>query len=147
MIVHTEPMRYTEMLKDDYCVKPESIGPPKIYLGANMSKVETHTGEGECWGMNSEPYVRDAVKNIKSRLKEDGLHFDKKLYDPNYSPRQPFSTIKYRPELDTTPFCSDAQTTYYMNLIGVLRCIVELGRIDIHYQTAVLCRSTWPNPE
>jgi hypothetical protein len=138
LIVHTEPMRYMEMLKDNYRVKPESIGPPKIYLGANMSKVGTKSGVGECWGMNSEQYVREAVKNVKSRLKEDGLRFDKKLSDPNYSPRQPFSTIKYRPELDTTPFCTDAQTTYYMNLIGVLRWIVELGRIDIHYETAVL---------
>ena len=50
--------------------------------------------------------------------------------------RQPYSSISYRPELDLSPFCNEAQTQLYQNFIGMLRWAVELGRIDILLETA-----------
>ena len=46
----------------------------------------------------------------------------------------------YRPELDTTPECSDEQVTYFQNLIGILRWAIELGRINTHVQVAALSK-------
>ena len=102
-------MKYMEILKSNYRVKPESIGPPNIYLGSNMLKVENRSGYGECWGMDSEQYVREAVKSVQAQLKKDGFKFHSKLSGPNVSARQPFITVKYRSELETTPFCTDDQ--------------------------------------
>ena len=47
-------------------------------------------------------------------------------------------TVGYRPELDMTRLLSDKQANYFQNLIGVLHWAVELGRIDIHVQVAML---------
>ena len=46
----------------------------------------------------------------------------------------------YRPELDVTPELGDRQVTYYQGLIGVLRWICELGRIDILVEVSMLSR-------
>ena len=34
--------------------------------------------------------------------------------------------------------CNEEEVNFYQNLIGILRWIVELGRIDIHYEVALL---------
>ena len=41
-------------------------------------------------------------------------------------------TSGYRPEIDTTPELGLEDAAYYHSLIGVLRWMVELGRIDIN---------------
>ena len=88
--------------------------------------------------MSSEQYVRDSVKNIKQHLKERGVEFNKKLSDVKYSPRQPYSNANYCPELDMSTPCDDEQTTFFQNLIGILRWIIELGRIDINFEVSCL---------
>jgi hypothetical protein len=138
LIVAEDPQKYMDIIKSKYFVKPESIGPPKVYLGANIQLIPSRVDGKECWGASAEQYVRNAVNNVKAKMAEDGFRYNKKLSDVRYSPQQPFSAIKYRPELDTTLECDDAQANYYQNLIGVLRWIVELGRVDIQHEVAVL---------
>ena len=46
--------------------------------------------------------------------------------------------VGYQPELDMTLLLSDEQANFFQNLIGVLHWAVELGRIDIHVQVAML---------
>lgn len=48
----------------------------------------------------------------------------------------------YRPELDYSPFLSDDAAAYYMELIGVLRWAVELGRINIMVNVSLLSSYT-----
>ena len=38
---------------------------------------------------------------------------------------------KWKPELNVTPGLNEEDTSYYQHQVGVLRWIVELGRIDI----------------
>jgi hypothetical protein len=71
-------------------------------------------------------------------LKESGYRFHKKLSDVATSPKQPFSTQSYAPELDTSEECTDDEATLYENLIGILRWIIELGRIDIAFELSAL---------
>ena len=52
--------------------------------------------------MSSVSYVKEATNNVKKRLKEDGLEYKKKLFDVNYFPGNPFLSVDYRPELDTS---------------------------------------------
>ena len=54
--------------------------------------------------------------------------------------------MNYRPELDITEVCNDEQYSYYANLIGVLRWMVELGRVDIGFKVSVLSQHmTFPH--
>jgi hypothetical protein len=137
LIIDKEPSRFMEMLKDNYTVKPDSIGVPERYLGADIRKVELSDGS-RAWCMSPQSYVKTAVKNVKQQMKKDGFEFNKKLSDPKYSPKQPFTSTQYRPELDVSAECTDQQANYYQQLIGILRWIVELGRIDIAYEVSVL---------
>jgi hypothetical protein len=50
-----------------FTLKEESIGPPKIYLGGSVWKVQLDNGI-ECWAYSSSQYVRVAVKNIEEYL-------------------------------------------------------------------------------
>jgi hypothetical protein len=44
----------------------------------------------------------------------------------------------YRPEIGVTPDLGEADALYYHNFIGVLRWIVELGRIDIDVEVSMM---------
>ena len=50
----------------------------------------------------------------------------------------PFLNQNYRPELDTSAYCGDVLVNVYQNLIGVLRWMCELGRIDILHEVSKL---------
>ena len=44
----------------------------------------------------------------------------------------------YRPELDTSPYCNADWQLFFQQQIGVLRWLVELGRIDITAEVSML---------
>ena len=44
----------------------------------------------------------------------------------------------YRPELDVSPVLNATKASYYQSLIGVLRWIVELGRVDICLEVSMM---------
>ena len=48
------------------------------------------------------------------------------------------TTLNYRPELDTTPELDPAEAAHYQSLIGILRWIIELGRMDISVEVSML---------
>ena len=139
LIINKHPKRDMELIKSDFTVKPSSIEEPKRYLGADVNKVYYPDGSF-AWTLGSETYVKQVVKNLKERMKKDGFGFNKKLSDMSHSAPQPFSNVNYRPELDTSDVCNDVQITFFQNLIGILRWVVELGRIDIGYEVSVLSR-------
>ena len=130
LIISPYPKSYMDDLSNRYRLKEDSIGPPNIYLGMNISK--RSIGEGEdLWAMSSQKYLTAAIKNVEMTMKEDGIVFTSKA-------SQPFSSLSYRPELDTTPLCDEYQLKYYQNLIGILRWTVEIGRMDILYEVSLL---------
>jgi hypothetical protein len=50
-----------------FTLKEESIGPPKIYLGGSVRKVQLDNGV-KCWAYSSSQYVQAAVKNVEEYL-------------------------------------------------------------------------------
>ena len=137
LVLDYKPQLHMAKLKETFTVRDETIKEPDKYLGADIGKVHFEDGT-HAWTMASKSYVKNVVKNIKARLQEDGYKFNSKLSSLSYSAKQPFSTIDYRPELDTSYECNPDQTQFYQNLMGILRWLVELGRIDIAYETSVL---------
>jgi hypothetical protein len=108
-----------------FTLKEESIGPPKVYLGGHVRKVKLDNGV-ECWAFSSSQYVQAAVKNVEEYLsKRDDVNWN--LLARAETPIQ----TSYRPELDVSPELQPMDATYHISLIGVLRWIVELGRVDI----------------
>ena len=115
-----------------FTLKEESIGPPKIYLGGSVRKVQLDNGV-ECWSFSSSQYVQAAVKNV-----EDCLD---KHENPNWKlPKKAETPMQtsYWPELDVSPELNASDAVYYMSLIGVLRWIVELGRVDVCLECSLL---------
>ena len=139
LLIMKEPKEAMAKIKESFTVKPSSIEEPKSYLGADIGKVYYEDGSYG-WTMGAETYTKHAIKNLKKRMEREGFEYNKKLSDVNYSPQQPFSTLSYRPEMDLSDECSDSQIQFFQNLIGILRWIVELGRIDVAYEVSVLSR-------
>lgn len=136
-ITDKKPELIMSTIKDTYKVRQDTIKQPYQYLGADIRQV--HFDDGTfAFTMSSQSYVKNAVKNIKDRLNDDGLRFNTKLSSIEFSAKQPFSSTEYRPELDTSAECNEDQTQFYQNVIGILRWLVELGRIDIAYEVSIL---------
>jgi hypothetical protein len=86
----------------------------------------------EVWAMSSTDYVKKAVQEVERELS----------YSESYLPKQietPLSS-NYLLELDFSRELDANETNYYQGLIGVLRWIVELGRIDIIVPVSLLSR-------
>jgi hypothetical protein len=116
-------------------LKEGSIGEPNIYLGGHVRKVQLENGV-ECWAFGSSQYVRAAVNNVETYLaKQLKLGHSKwKLPAKAETPMQ----TSYRPELDVTPELEPTEAAYYQSLIGILRWMVELGRVDICLECSML---------
>ena len=77
----------------------------------------------EAWALSSSQYVQVAVKNVEDHLKSINKTLPRKATSPFRG--------DYRPEIDLSTELNPKQAAYYQSLIGVLRWIVELGRVDI----------------
>ena len=113
-------------------LKEESIGPPKLYLGGHLRKVQLENGV-YAWAFSSSQYVQAAVKNVEEYLSKE----ENKRWKFPKNADTPMSTT-YRPELDVSPELGSTEAVYYMSLIGVLRWIVELGRVDICLEVSIM---------
>jgi hypothetical protein len=131
-ISHT-PQTHLEQIKATYELNPNSIGPPTRYLGADVERVtRPHDPMGqEYWSFSARSYVKNAVKNVSTMFLEEGRYLKS-------TAKPPFPSTTYRPEMDTSDECNEEMATRYMQLIGVLRWAVELGRLDIYTEVALL---------
>ena len=79
----------------------------------------------EAWSMLPAKYIKEAISNIKDYLQQqgNGLRLPSKAINP-------FET-EYRPELDTTKELDAKTANFYQSQIGILRWMVEIGRVDI----------------
>ena len=131
LCIHEDPDPILATLKGFYKMKHDP-GVPKM-----CSNISTfHHESGTCYSMGSDSYVKEAVRVVKQRMAEEGVKFKAS----KKTPQTPFTCLSYRPELDMSEECSPEQATYYQNLIGVLRWIIELGRVDILTEVSFLSR-------
>ena len=131
LVFSKQPKAIMDDLDKFYELKPGSVKEPEIYLGANFEKMQLPDGHVE-WGMSSKSYVKNAIKVIEGLLIEDDP--DAKL---KTTAKSPFPN-GYKPELDVTLELNDVQTSRFLQLIGILRWAVELGRLDIFVEVSLL---------
>ena len=84
-----------------------------------------------CWTITSQDYVKAAVKNVEETIRKKG----RKLPTSNID--TPMNTT-FSPEMDVTEELNADDTTYFQELIGVLRWATEIGRVDILLEVSLL---------
>jgi len=85
--------------------------------------------------MTCTDYIESAIASLEKTLAADGT--PSKLEMSKKKCKRPFP-LEYRPECDTTPELDKEKSSRYLQLIGILRWAVELGRIDIYTEVSVL---------
>ena len=110
-------------------LKPDSVGPPKIYLGAKLTREVLPNG-AKAWSISSSKYIQDSVSNLEKKIAKKGLKLRPGIKAPLSS--------KYRPEVDISPELEAEDASFYQSLIGSLRWIVEMGRIDICCEVSMM---------
>lgn len=127
LVISHEPVKIMDALQKIYTFK--TCDEPTRYLGANVVKGNAADGV-LTWGLSADDFVKNAVKNVETMLGED-----KKLESRGQS--VPW-TSGYRPEIDVSPLLQPDEIQRYQHLIGTLRWMTELGRIDILHEVAKL---------
>jgi len=131
-ILH-DPASVMNELKRVYTLKDGSVKPPDAYLGSDIFEVQIDGAEDPekvRWAMSSDTYVKRAIDDVERELASIGEQLKTKVSTP--------MSTGYRPEVDSSPELDSKRTNYFQGLIGVLRWICELGRIDILVDVAKL---------
>jgi hypothetical protein len=113
-------------------LKPSLVGNPDIYLGTKLKPTGLENGTW-AWRLSPSKYVAQAVKNCKK-------HLPNKLNNCFQLPQRadnPFP-YDYCPDLDLSDPLDPECSSLYLHLIGVMRWMVELGRIDIATKVSLL---------
>jgi hypothetical protein len=135
LCIDVNPQKVMDYLQTRYQLKAGSVEEPTTYLGAQIKKFYIKGSDDPVkhrWSMSSDTYVDRAIADVKTEL----TLVDKRLPTKCTTPL----SNGYRPELDQSPELDGERTTYFQGLIGVLRCICELGRIDIIVAVSLLSR-------
>ena len=110
------PEEFMKKLSDLYKLK-DGYYVPKSYLGMDLSK----TSAG--WLLSSQYYLINMLSEWEKKLKECNIDLPKNVGTPLPS--------SYQPETDDSKLLDSKFSTWYQALVGTLRWIVEIGRIDI----------------
>ena len=110
-------------------MKDSSIVPTKIYLGSKVGKVQLPNRVEE-YSIIMSQYMHNTVKNVDKYLHERGLVLIKKALTSLLT--------KYSPEVDKSPYLGEREAALYQSLIGILICMLEMGRLDICLEFSVM---------
>ncbi len=131
-VVHHDAMSVLGQLNEYFPLKPKSVGDPDIYLGAKLAKTKLTNGV-LAWALSPSRYVNQAVKNCASHL---SVKFNGKYKLPKQADC-PFPN-EYFPETDVTEPLTPELASFYQQLIGVMRWMVELGCVEIAAEVSLL---------
>lgn len=132
LVASHAPMDVMDGIASHFEIKNGDISEPKTYLGADVEKFQLPNGK-YAWSLTANSYVKNAVDTVQMLLAEDGREL-KTGARKHKGPLPP----DYKPELDTSDECGAELTSRFQQLIGILRWAVELGRIDIMVEVAIM---------
>jgi len=72
LLISHRPQETNNEIQQLYWLKDDFIGPPKRYLGANISKFQLPNGL-EAWSASARDYVKMAVCNVEEVLSRDDI--------------------------------------------------------------------------
>ena len=129
-----DPRRQLESIEQRFTLKDGMIEEPTLYLGADIGKHYFPDGT-MAWSMSSTKYTAKAIAAVEQELGTERCGF-------KCLPKGVKTSITndYRPEIDATEELDSSDQTYYQGLIGILRWICELGRLDIVIPVSLMSR-------
>jgi hypothetical protein len=88
LIISHKPYVHLKRIQASYELNPDSIGPLSRYLGADIRRVTRpgDTSGREYWSFSACTYVRNAIRNVKLLLNEEGC-------GPKSTAKTPFLTL------------------------------------------------------
>ena len=131
-----DPMKQMKLIEGRFTLKEGTVEKPTLYLGADVVEAYIPGEEGKArWGIASTNYTKKAISEVERELASADYGF-------TYLPKGIKSPLAsdYRPELDSSPELDHKRQNYYQGLIGILRWICELGRIDIIMPVSLMSR-------
>ncbi len=111
LAVSAQGKELLKKLQLEFKFKKDKIEPLDIYLGARLAR-KTLNGKQVCT-MCSKDYIKLAVQNIESRLNNMGMKLPGKVTTPMQN--------NYAPELDSSRELNPEETTFYQEIIGMMR--------------------------
>jgi preprotein translocase subunit Sss1 len=129
LAIGIDPSNVLTRLNKYFALKPDSIHPPDDYLGTKLKETVLPNGV-KAWGQSSSHYIHNAVANLELWMADKEYKLPRKASTP--------MVASYRPEIDVSPVLVAEIANYYQSLIGVLRWVVEIGRIDITTEVSML---------
>jgi hypothetical protein len=129
LAIGLDPKNVLTRLNRYVTLKPDSIHSPDDYLGTKIKEMVLPNAK-KAWGQSSSHYIQSAVANLKNWMKDKEYKFPKRASTP--------MVTNYRPDLDVSPVLDAELSNYYQSLIGVLRWVVEIGRIEITTEVSML---------
>ncbi|KAL7527793.1 hypothetical protein ACHAWF_002307 [Thalassiosira exigua] len=139
LAISHDPKKIMETIEKRFEIKNDEYGPPTAYLGGELERFTIPGTNESPWSLLSTQYEKAAVANVETMLKEEGREF--KTESGGKAQRRNPIPSGYKPELDwldTTEECDPEHHSRFQQLIGILRWAVELGRIDIHIEVAIM---------
>ncbi|KAI2511173.1 Reverse transcriptase (RNA-dependent DNA polymerase) [Fragilaria crotonensis] len=130
-----DPEGFMDALGQRFTLKPGSIKEPDTYLGVDIKKFripDSDEPDKVRWAFESTSYVKKAIADLEKELEDADLRLLPNAKTPLAS--------GYRPELDLSAELGSKQLNYYQGLIGVLRWICEIGRIDVLMPVSLMSR-------
>ena len=70
LVVHHNPKTIMDKINSFLPLKPDSVGPPEMYLGAKLKKKKFQDGTS-AWGLSPSKYIKQAVRNVETYLKNN----------------------------------------------------------------------------
>ena len=129
LIILHDAMKTMKGIQHKFKLKDYKMAEPENYLGTGLSKMVT-ANRRECWSMSPEKYCKAAVLNVEHKLNKEGKRLPTKCKTPLKS--------GYHPGLDISQELKADGVYYDMELIGILRWAVEIGRVDILYEPSIM---------
>ena len=129
------PKDFMDELAQRFTLKEGSVQEPTLYLGADVIKwyiAESEDPGKPRWAMASTKYTRRDIADLEIELDAIGKRLSTKITTPLAS--------NYRPEIDQTQELDAQRQHYFQGLVGVLRWICELGRLDILMPVSMMSR-------
>lgn len=137
MIISHNPEPVMKEVANEYRLK-DGYSKPDAYLGAELEEFTVQDGDTsiQAWSFKSVRYVKNLVSTVGEMLESDG----RSLRSHAETPSQPMGRFRpsYHPELDVTEELGTRHIQRYQAIMGMLRWLIELGRVDIEIEVSLM---------